>query len=83
MSGYTARIHVTLKPAVLDPQGQTIRSGLERLGFSVQDVRTGKYFVVRLSASDRSTAEQQVRDMCEKLLANPVIEEFRYEVEPE
>lgn len=83
MASYTARIHVTLKAAVLDPQGQTIRSGLARLGFSVQDVRTGKYFVVRLSAPDRPAAEQQVRDMCEKLLANPVIEEFRYEVEPE
>lgn len=80
MPSYIARIHVTLKPAVLDPQGQTIRSGLERLGFHVQDVRAGKYFVVRLSAADRAAAEQQVHDMCEKLLANPVIEEFTYDV---
>ena len=73
---------MTLKPAVNDPQGLAIRGGLQQLGFAdVGAVRAGKYFEVRLTAPDRATAEQQIADMCRRLLANTVIEDYSYEVE--
>ena len=76
-----AKVHVTLKPGVNDPQGQAIRGGLRTLGFGgVDEVRSGRYFEVRLEASDRASAESAVKEMCEKLLANTVIETYRYEV---
>lgn len=78
---FLARIYVTLKPAVNDPQGLTIKGGLQMLGFaSVASVRAGKYLEVRLEERDRAAAEARVREMCQKLLANPVIEDFRFEV---
>lgn len=77
-----AKIHVTLKPGVNDPQGLAIAGGLHSLGFqAVQEVRAGRYLEVRLDSADRSTAEQQVAAMCERLLANPVIESYRFQVE--
>lgn len=79
---FLARIHVTLKPTVNDPQGLTIRGALHSLGFGdVDSVRAGKYIEVRLAATTRDAAEAQVAEMCRKLLANPVIEDFRYELE--
>jgi phosphoribosylformylglycinamidine synthase len=79
---YLARVYVTLKPTVNDPQGLTIRGGLHSLGFdAVQSVRAGKYMEIRLDAPDRAAAEAQVAEMCRKLLANPVIEDFRFELE--
>ena len=79
---YLARIYVTLKPTVNDPQGLTVKGGLQTLGFDkVQSVRIGKYMEVRLDESDGSEAELQVKEMCRTLLANPVIEEFRVELE--
>jgi phosphoribosylformylglycinamidine synthase len=79
---FLARVYVTLKPTVNDPQGLTIKGGLHSLGFeTVEDVRAGKYLELRLDGSDRSAAEAQVTEMCRKLLANPVIEDFRYEIE--
>jgi phosphoribosylformylglycinamidine synthase len=76
-----ARIHVTLKPGVNDPQGLAIAGGLRQLGFSgVEEVRAGRYLEVRLSALDRETAERAVEEMCQRLLANPVIERYAYEV---
>jgi phosphoribosylformylglycinamidine synthase subunit PurS len=78
---FQARIHVTLKTVVNDPQGLTVRGALHALGFAgVQDVRVGKYLVLALEAADETAAREQVGEMCRKLLANPVIEEFRYEV---
>ncbi len=78
---WLARVHVTLKPVVLDPQGQAIQGGLHQLGFEgVKSVRAGKYIEIKLEATDRTEAEQLVNDMCAKLLANPVIEEYRLEV---
>ena len=78
---FLARIRVTLKPTVNDPQGQTVLAGLKTLGFnSTQSVRMGKYMEVRLDSPDRSAAEAQVRAMCAKLLANPIIEDFTFEV---
>ena len=79
---FLARIYVTLKPTVNDPQGLTIRGALHSLGFSgVDSVRSGKCMEIRLNASKRGDAEAQVTEMCRKLLANPVIEEFRFEIE--
>ena len=78
---YLARIYVTLKPAVNDPQGQTVLSSLKSLGFAqVDDVRMGKYLELRIDEADRSRAEAMVADMCRKLLSNPVIEEFSFEL---
>lgn len=79
---FLARVYVTLKPTVNDPPGLTIRGGLHSLGFtSVESVRSGKYMEIRLDAPSREDAEAQVTEMCRKLLANPVIEDFRFEVE--
>ena len=79
---FLARVYVTLKPTVNDPQGLTIMGGLKSLGFGeVEEVRAGKFLTLRLEATDREAAEGRVNDMCGKLLANPVIETYRYEVE--
>lgn len=78
---FLAKVYVTLKPAVNDPQGLTVLGGLKTLGFqSVGSVRVGKYLEVTLDAVDKAKAEAQVQEMCRKLLANPVIELFRVEV---
>lgn len=79
---YLARVYVTLKPAVNDPQGLTIKGGLHSLGFeTVETVRAGKYLEITLDGGDRAATEHQVTEMCRKLLANPVIEDFRFEIE--
>ncbi|HEY3353403.1 MAG TPA: phosphoribosylformylglycinamidine synthase subunit PurS [Polyangia bacterium] len=76
-----ARIYVTLKPGVLDPQGQAVRRSLGRLGFGgVEDVRVGKYLEVRLEAADRDAASKQLDEMCRQLIANTVIEDYRFEL---
>ena len=76
-----ARIHVTLKPGILDPQGKAIEHALDTLGFGVaRNVRVGKYMELDLNETARDKAEAQVKAMCEKLLANTVIEEFRFEL---
>jgi len=80
---YLASIHVTLKKSVLDPQGVTVKGALESLGFrTVSDVRVGKYFQVSLGAESEEAARAMVLDMCKKLLANPVIEQFDFDLEP-
>ncbi len=79
---YQARIYVTLKPTVNDPQGLTVLSSLHRLGFeNAEDVRVGKFLLVNVDETDRAEAEQTVTKMCQQLLANPVIEDFRFELE--
>ena len=79
---FLARVYVTLKPTVNDPQGLTIRGGLQSLGFdSVESVRAGKYLEIRVDGEDQAQAEARVTEMCRKLLANPVIEDFRFEIE--
>jgi phosphoribosylformylglycinamidine synthase len=78
---YVARVYVTLKPTVNDPQGLAIRGGLHHLGFeSVDSVRMGKYLEVSFDAADEGGARAQVDQMCRQLLANPVIEQYRFEV---
>ena len=79
---YQARIYVTLKPTVNDPQGLTVLSSLQRLGFgNAEDVRVGKYLLVNIAETDRAEAERSVTKMCQQLLANPVIEDFRFDLE--
>jgi len=76
-----ARIFVTLKSGVLDPQGKAIGHALNSLGFeSVGEVRQGKVIDIDLAESDRTQAAAQVKDMCEKLLANTVIEKYEIEL---
>ncbi len=78
---YFARIDVMLKPLVNDPQGLAVRDGLHTLGFEgVQTVRVGKHLEVTLEADDQAAAERAVHEMCERLLANQVIEDFGFEV---
>ncbi|HLF21102.1 MAG TPA: phosphoribosylformylglycinamidine synthase subunit PurS [Aestuariivirga sp.] len=72
-----ARIRITLKDGVLDPQGKAIAGALASLGFGgVDNVRQGKYIELDIAAADRAAAEAEVTAMCEKLLANPVIENY-------
>ena len=79
---FLARVFVSLKPTINDPQGRTIQGGLHQLGFeSVQSVRAGKYLEIRLGGASESEAERRVAEMCDKLLANPIIEEYRFELE--
>jgi len=80
---WQARVEVTLKPVVLDPQGDAVLHGLHQLGFNgVARVRVGKYLELTLSAATQTDAEAMVRQMCDRLLANPVIESYSFSVEP-
>jgi phosphoribosylformylglycinamidine synthase PurS subunit len=77
-----ARVFVTLKPSVFDPQGHTIVEALHSLGYAdVADVRQGKYFELDLKASTVAAAERMAAEVADRVLANPVIESFRVELE--
>ncbi|MFN7135617.1 MAG: phosphoribosylformylglycinamidine synthase subunit PurS [Myxococcales bacterium] len=77
-----ARVYVTLKRGVLDPQGKAVARSLASLGFEgVQDVRLGKYIEVSLAETDREKARARLDEMCRRLLANTVIEDYRIELE--
>jgi phosphoribosylformylglycinamidine synthase subunit PurS len=77
-----AKIHVTLKQGILDPQGKAIEHALDSLGFTnTENVRVGKYMELDVNETDKTKAEAQVKSMCEKLLANTIIEEYRYELQ--
>jgi phosphoribosylformylglycinamidine synthase PurS subunit len=76
-----ARVTVTLKTSVLDPQGKAIEGSLKSLGFGgVSSVRQGKVFDLEVAGTDKAKAEAEIKDMCEKLLANTVIESYRVEI---
>ncbi|AKF05529.1 phosphoribosylformylglycinamidine synthase subunit PurS [Sandaracinus amylolyticus] len=76
-----AKIYVTLKREVLDPQGDAVRRALGSMGFEgVRDVRIGKLVEMQIDRTDRAGVEADVKSMGEKLLANPVIEDFRFEI---
>jgi phosphoribosylformylglycinamidine synthase subunit PurS len=76
------KVFVTLKPTLLDAQGRVIQNALNSLGYdSVNQVRIGKYVEIELAA-DGGDVDAQVREMCDRLLANPVIEDYRFEVAP-
>lgn len=77
-----ATVYVTIKENVLDPQGNAVQGSLQTLGFGeVAKVRIGKYMELQLDTNDRAEAEKRVKAMCEKLLANTVIEDYRFELE--
>lgn len=77
-----AKIHVTLKNGVLDPQGKAVGHALESLGFDgVGDVRQGKYIEIDLDDSNEADAKSRVEDMCRQLLANTVIENYEIDIE--
>ena len=76
-----ARVFVTLKPSVFDPQGTTVTEALHTLGYgAVKDVRQGKYFELELAADSSEKARSMASEVADKLLANPVIESYRIEI---
>jgi phosphoribosylformylglycinamidine synthase subunit PurS len=79
---YQAQIYVTLRPSVLDPAGTAVQSGLAHMGYeNVEQIRIGKYIELSLSATDEASARAQLDRMCDQLLANPVIENYRFELQ--
>jgi phosphoribosylformylglycinamidine synthase subunit PurS len=81
-STWLARVRIVLKPVINDPQGRAIEGGLRSLGFAdVRQVRAGKYLEIQIEAADAAEAQRQTDDMCRKLLANPIIEDYTFEVE--
>ena len=79
-----AKVYITYKEGVVDPQGLAIRGALKSLGFrEVQEVRVGKFIEIGLEGSSMDQLRSRLRSMCERLLANPVIEDYRYELEEE
>lgn len=76
-----ARVYVTLKPGILDPQGQAVNRTLEKMGYeSVQGVRIGKYVEIELDHDNEAKAKEEVTRMCKELIANMVIEDYRIEL---
>ena len=79
---YLAKVYITLKPTVNDPQGLTIKGALHNLGFDgVKDVRSGKYIQIKLAVDSYKIAEQKVNEMCRQLLANLVIENYSFNLD--
>ncbi len=75
------RIYITLKEGILDPQGKAVRHSLHTLGYtSVEDVRIGKYIEINIGDMSRENVDTEIKEMCNKLLANPNIENYRYEI---
>ncbi|MDF5706803.1 MAG: phosphoribosylformylglycinamidine synthase subunit PurS [Nostoc sp. S4] len=78
---YLAKIHVTLRPSVLDPAGVAVQSGLQQLGYdNVEQVRIGKYIELIVVSSDEKKARQDLNNICDQMLANPVIENYRFDL---
>jgi phosphoribosylformylglycinamidine synthase PurS subunit len=78
---YEASVYVTFKNGILDPEGKAVRNGLVSLGYDqVEAVKTGRFFLLKINAQDRATAEEEVRQICEKLLVNMVLEDYTYEL---
>jgi phosphoribosylformylglycinamidine synthase PurS subunit len=77
-----ATVYVTIKKGVLDPQGVAVQGALQSIGFQeVESLRIGKYMELTLDTDNRAEAEERLKAMCEKLLANTVVEDYRYELE--
>ncbi len=80
---YVARIIITLRPSILDPQGKATLQGLRELGYrEVQQLRIGKFIEMHVEASSEEVAREIVKDACDRLLANPVMEDYTFELEP-
>lgn len=79
---FRARVHVFPRPQILDPQGKAIGEALARVGYDeVRSVRAGKTFDIEIEAADRATAEQRLNEVCDKLLANTIVEDYSFELE--
>ena len=77
MTRYRVAVHITPRRGILDPQGKTVADALHSLGFeSVRDVHVGRHVVVEVEAPDKSAAERSTREMCDRLLSNPVTEDY-------
>ena len=76
------KVYVMLKKGILDPQGKAVQQALQSLGYSgLEEVRAGKYLEINMQNRSKTVAEREIREMCEKLLANTVIEDYRFEIE--
>ncbi|MBI5185920.1 MAG: phosphoribosylformylglycinamidine synthase subunit PurS [Nitrospinae bacterium] len=81
---FTAKVFVSPKKNVLDPQGKAVHHALESLGFEeINDVRVGKYIEVKVNRKDKAAAEAEVKRMCDSLLVNPVVEEYTFDISAE
>jgi len=75
-------IHITLKKTISDPQGLTVKHALQSLGYqNLEEVRVGKFITVKLNSKDKKEAKQRTDEMCRKLLANPIIEDYSFKIE--
>jgi len=78
---FLAKVYITYKKGVLDPQGSTVKKALGTMGFdTIKDVRVGKYMEIMLEEKEKDVAEQKIKEMCDKVLTNPVIEEYSYDI---
>lgn len=77
---FKAQVYVTLRPSVLDPAGTAVQSGLQHMGYEVEQVRIGKYIELILTAANEKTAQEQLDRMCDQMLANTVIENYRFDL---
>jgi phosphoribosylformylglycinamidine synthase len=80
---YQAKIYVTLRPSVLDPAGTAVRSGVRQMGYeNVEQIRIGKYIETTLKAENEDEARRELDEICDRILANPVIETYRFDLTP-
>ena len=78
---FLAKIYISFKSSVNDPEGSTIQSGRAQLGFeSVTSVRSGKYFEIKICETEKKIASEKIQEMCDKLLSNPVIETYKFDL---
>lgn len=78
---FNSKVYVTLRPSVLDPAGTAVESGLHQLGYEgVENIRIGKYIELTISADSEESADKQIHEMCDQLLANPVIENYTFDL---
>lgn len=79
---YNVKVYVTYKESILDPQGEAVRGAVHRMGFDeIEDIRMGKYFEIKVAKQVDRTVEETIETICDKLLANVVMESYRYEIE--
>ncbi|WP_225743071.1 phosphoribosylformylglycinamidine synthase subunit PurS [Marinilactibacillus sp. Marseille-P9653] len=79
---YNVKVYVTYKESILDPQGEAVRGAVHRMGFDeIDDIRIGKYFEIKVSSQEERDIEETIETICDKLLANVVMETYRYEIE--
>lgn len=79
-----AEIYISLKKTISDPQGLTIKHALQSLGYkNLEEVRIGKLITIKLNSNDKKKAEKDISEMCQKLLANPIIEDYSFQIKKE